>query len=394
MEADERGTRRRGARRGGPGRRLVAYAALLTAATMAFAVLSSLSERPLLETLTYLTRPAWDSPSPVPRRSIVGVYAEGVADATLCALHGWSPRGPGGRPPRVVDAVIFSTELDLLEIRIRELWDVRVWACRFVVIEAPLTFMGVPKPLVLRDNIERFRWALDAGKLVHGVAASLLGPAELRGRPFENEKRTRQAMARLLLRAANLSDGDLLVAADVDEVPAARALRLFRACVGYPDRVALAMPTFLYSFEFPRRAEPSVYRASVRVYRRAERAEVYCRSCLADVVLEDAGWHCSWCFRTLAEIRFKMRSFSHADRLASPALLDEERLQRVVCSGSDVFGMLPEAFTWRALVANSGPTPPARSAVHVPRPVVENASRFAFLLPGHCRRPVGDAYDA
>eukprot|EP00727_Mastigamoeba_balamuthi_P003104 m51a1_g12791 hypothetical protein (287) ;mRNA; r:1147-3478 len=267
-------------------------------------------------------------------------------------------------PPRVVDAVIFSTELDLLEIRLRELWDV---VDLFVVIEAPLTFTGLPKPLVLQENIERFR------------------------DPFDNEARTRQAMAKLLQQSAGLSDGDLLIGADVDEIPAAHAVRLFRQCTGYPDKVHLAMPSFLYSFEFPRRDE-TMYRPWIRVFRARDATVQYCHGCIGEYALEDAGWHCSWCFRTLGEIRFKMLSYSHSDRVTGPAMLDEDRLQRVVCSGEDVFGMLPEAYTWKSLVGNMGPASRARSAVHVPRAVIENTTRYSFLLPGHCKRPAGTTY--
>ncbi len=45
-------------------------------------------------------------------------YAENISLAHLCELHGWSLRT---NPRRVFDAVMFSNEIDLLEIRLQVL---------------------------------------------------------------------------------------------------------------------------------------------------------------------------------------------------------------------------------------------------------------------------------
>jgi hypothetical protein len=45
-------------------------------------------------------------------------YAENISLAHLCELHGWSLRK---NPRRVFDAVMFSNEIDLLEIRLQVL---------------------------------------------------------------------------------------------------------------------------------------------------------------------------------------------------------------------------------------------------------------------------------
>ena len=43
-------------------------------------------------------------------------HAEGIPMSKLCEIHGWTARET---PRRVFDAVIFSNEIDLLEIRMR-----------------------------------------------------------------------------------------------------------------------------------------------------------------------------------------------------------------------------------------------------------------------------------
>lgn len=43
-------------------------------------------------------------------------YAEGTSMSQLCKIHGWVQRKT---PRRVFDAIIFSNEIDLLEIRMQ-----------------------------------------------------------------------------------------------------------------------------------------------------------------------------------------------------------------------------------------------------------------------------------
>ena len=55
---------------------------------------------------------------------------------------------------RVYDTFIFYNELDLLEIRLRELYDhVDV----FVLVESNLTLTNHPKPYIFEESQERFR---------------------------------------------------------------------------------------------------------------------------------------------------------------------------------------------------------------------------------------------
>lgn len=54
----------------------------------------------------------------------------------------------------------------------------------------------------------------------------------------------------------------------------------------------------------------------------------------SEKALADSGWHCSFCFRTIAEYKLKMEGFSHSDRLNGKlGLLDPKRIQEVICKG-------------------------------------------------------------
>ncbi|EEB87915.1 hypothetical protein MPER_14526, partial [Moniliophthora perniciosa FA553] len=69
-------------------------------------------------------------------------------------------------------------------------------------------------------------------------------------------------------------------------------------------------------------------------------------------MLADAGWHCSFCFRTIPEYIQKMKGFSHSDRIGGNMdLLNPKKIQETICTGKDIFGMLPEAYRYADLLA-------------------------------------------
>lgn len=67
-----------------------------------------------------------------------------------CRKHGLSACD---RARRVYDLVLFSTELDWLEIRLHAH---APYVDYFVVVESPTTFTKLSKPLVLQQNWDRF----------------------------------------------------------------------------------------------------------------------------------------------------------------------------------------------------------------------------------------------
>ncbi|TBU33403.1 glycosyltransferase family 17 protein [Dichomitus squalens] len=329
--------------------------------------------------LSYSTRPLWDKPLG-PHTTLPHYYAEGVAfDDHLCALHGWAPRDEN-ELPEVWDAVLFSSELDLLEIRLHELDPV---VSKFFVVEADRTFTGIPKNLTFAEHAERF--APFAHKIVHSVFhARTLNPGES---PFVNEGDQRRHMDALLREHAHeererLKVSPLVLFSDVDEIPYAHTMKLLRRCEA-PNPIHLQMREYLYSFEWP--AGEGSWRA--QVHQLGSPRSGYNHGQVADWKLADSGWHCSFCFRYLHEFADKMTGYSHADRVTDKSLLDPKRIQQTICEGKDIFGMLPEAYKWKDLLALMDKDAYSQpSAVHVPRYLIEQSEKFKFLLPGGCIR--------
>lgn len=290
----------------------------------------------------------------------------------LCRLHGWSLRS---EPRRIYDAIIFSHELDLLEIRWREL---QPYVTKFVILESNTTFTGIPKPLYFTLNQARFAFA--EGKIVHGVYPGRVASHGSREDPFVLESDQRKAINSLIC-YAGISDDDLLIMSDTDEIPSPHTLKLLQWCEGIPPILHLELRNYLYSFEFP--VDYSSWRATVHIYNSGTR---YRHSRQSNVILSDAGWHCSFCFRHLHEFVFKMTAYSHADRVKKKEFLNYSRIQKLICKGQDLYDMLPEEYTFKELIKKMGPIPHSSSAVHLPAYLIQNADRFRFLLPGGCIR--------
>lgn len=187
-------------------------------------------------------------------------------------------------------------------------------------------------------------------------------------------------MNHLLIRAG-ISHGDLVIMSDTDEIPSLHTVKLLQWCDGIPPVLHLELRQYLYSFEFP--IDYSSWRATAQIYGPQTR---YRHSRVADLILSDAGWHCSFCFRHLREFVFKMMGYSHADRVKHKEFLDYTRIQKLICDGDDLYDMLPEEFSFQELIKKMGSIPKSASAVHLPAYLLENAERYKFLLPGGCLR--------
>lgn len=296
-----------------------------------------------LRDLGYATRPLWQKPperfknvirfsndeflwrglDSAPTPSSSNTYA---GYSRVCKAHGLQALPENQAPPKVYDVVIFSVELDLLEIRMRELLNVVDY---FVVLESNVTFSGDLKPLVFQDNQEQFAFAKD--KIVHGVigdlqasssssaAVGISGKAVPKEDPFKNEVKMRVGVSHFI-DSLKPAKGDIALQSDVDEIPSSRAVSLLKHCTGYGDVIHLGMPSYLYSFEFPMErknvdalqvnngegAGPRQWRASAKRYK-SRAYNGYTHSRQSDTILEKAGWHLTFAFKYIEDFIFKMK---------------------------------------------------------------------------------------
>ncbi|KAF9124577.1 hypothetical protein BG015_005065 [Linnemannia schmuckeri] len=344
----------------------------------------------------YLVRPIWDKDPFTWNETIVHYYSEGLTMQERCHAHGWTYTPQAGalraagagvidngsdvmtgptRKGKVYDAVIFSVELDMLEIRMRELYDV---VDHFVILESSRTFTGIPKSAVFQENRERYSFAED--KIIYKlVPLRELLPGE---EPWVNEGAMRDEMTRLLW-STEIKEGDYVILSDVDEIPSRNSVELLSSCDGVPPAVHVNLQSYLYSYEFPV-DDGGTNKASIQQW--PKEGLWYTRRQASSVLLANAGWHCSFCFRLIKDFQFKMKAYSHADRLRYKYMLDKNYLQDAICKGADLFGMFPEAYSYKDLIHRLGPIPKTFNAVGLPSWAVKNSDKFRFLLPGGCKR--------
>lgn len=107
---------------------------------------------------------------------------------------------------QIWDCFMFGGELDLLELRLRELGDV---VDHFVICEAARTHTGQPKPLYFQENRERFSaWG---DQIVH-IVAELDEHASHAWRREEQQRRSMRDVLR-----ARVAPDDAVIIGDVDE---------------------------------------------------------------------------------------------------------------------------------------------------------------------------------
>ncbi|XP_047958964.1 uncharacterized protein LOC125204361 [Salvia hispanica] len=319
--------------------------------------------------ITYFLRPLWESP-PKSFHERPHYYHENVSMENLCKLHGWGIRE---YPRRVYDAVLFSNEADLLKMRWKELYP---YVTEFVLLESNSTFTGLPKPYLFSTVRDQFKFV--EPRLTYGQVPGRFKRGE---NPFVEEAYQRYALD-YLLKQAGIQDDDLLIMSDVDEIPSRHTINLLRWCDDIPPILHLRLKNYLYSFEFF--VDNNSWRASVHVYQSGKTKYAHYRQ--SDEILADAGWHCSFCFRRISEFIFKMKAYSHVDRVRFSHFLSPKRIQKVICKGADLFDMLPEEYTFKEIIGKMGPIPHSYSAVHLPAYILEEADQYKFLLPGNCIR--------
>ncbi|XP_047082105.1 beta-1,4-mannosyl-glycoprotein 4-beta-N-acetylglucosaminyltransferase-like isoform X2 [Lolium rigidum] len=322
--------------------------------------------------VTYFLRPIWEKP-PEPFTVLPHYYSENVSMANQCKLHGWKVRET---PRRVFDAVLFSNELDILDIRWHELGP---YVTEFVLLESNSTFTGLEKKLHFKENRQKFEFA--ESRLTYGMIGGRFVKGE---NPFVEESYQRVALDQLL-KIAGITDDDLLIMSDVDEIPSGHTINLLRWCDDTPEILHLQLKNYLYSFEFF--LDDKSWRASIHRYRAGTTRYAHYRQ--TDVLLADSGWHCSFCFRYINDFIFKMKAYSHVDRIRFSYFLNPKRIQHVICQGADLFDMLPEEYTFQEIIAKLGPIPSTFSAVHLPAYLLEKADQYRYLLPGNCMRESG-----
>lgn len=236
----------------------------------------------------------------------------------------------------IIDCFTFYNELDVLDIRLAELYPV---VDSFVLVEATHTHKGEEKPLYYAQNRQRFAPYND--KIRHIVVGDLPGgPSQ--AAIWRREIGQRQAIARALV---GEPDDALVLISDLDEIPRRECVAHLRGRV--PDDMVITFDQTLYYYNVntqctslrwngTRATHLSNVRAltpdGVRWETLKQRSNEYPRHAR----FPNSGWHLSY-FGDVAHIQKKMRAFLHQE-LVSDEAFDADTIARRMVEGIDVWG--------------------------------------------------------
>jgi beta-1,4-mannosyl-glycoprotein beta-1,4-N-acetylglucosaminyltransferase len=114
------------------------------------------------------------------------------------------------QPMKIFDCFLFFNELELLELRLMELYD---HVDHFVLAEANVTNNGLPKEFIFEKNKDRYKEYLD--KIIY-VKIEDCPPHDI-DNPLRLEEFKRNAIRRGYENIAK--EGDVIMVSDVDEIP-------------------------------------------------------------------------------------------------------------------------------------------------------------------------------
>ncbi len=245
---------------------------------------------------------------------------------------------------KIVDAFTFFDELELLEMRLRELAPV---VDAFVLVESDTSFAGHRKPLVFHEHRERFA----EYPIEYVCVRDMPGGDDA----WAREHFQRDAIARGL---GALAPDDIVMISDVDEIPRRESVAHLRDL--HRDITFFQMRLSYFAFNYVRKGEPQgglLYTTAVHADRARtespselrESRRPYHRKGYEDDggtrFLRDAGWHLSY-FGDEERIRGKIRNFSHQEH-NTEELLASLNLEEITSSRRDIFGR--EKFHWEVV---------------------------------------------
>ena len=214
---------------------------------------------------------------------------------------------------KIYDCFPFYNELDLLELRLTELYD---YVNHFVLVEANSTHQGNPKPYYFEENKERYaQWA---DKIIHIKVDNMPNHPDA----WVNEAHHRDQIMQGLVHA---DADDLVIISDLDEIVRPAALEHMTSS----DQSIFALRMSLHNFKFNyMRVTPGQYDVWGMAGRRAYLTEIsptefrrlrfqftgapYNFKNDGCEVIEHGGWHFGY-MGDNAWLANKARNFAHAE---------------------------------------------------------------------------------
>jgi beta-1,4-mannosyl-glycoprotein beta-1,4-N-acetylglucosaminyltransferase len=226
---------------------------------------------------------------------------------------------------KLIDCFTFYNELDMLELRLTELYDV---ADKFILVESDLTHKGENKRLFFEENKWRYEKWID--KIIH-VKIQFPKHLDVWGR----EKYQRNSFMPSLY-SLGLSNNDIVVISDLDEIPDYNTLNYIKTSYQMKGLFKLEMDHYWASIYNKLISPDKWYHAKIVDWETLKgRTPDECRLDFNCQWWEKGGWHLSY-FGGPEIIINKINSTAHQELNQEKFKVREEVIRKVK-DGLDLF---------------------------------------------------------
>ncbi len=208
--------------------------------------------------------------------------------------------------PKVYDCFTFFNELEILEIKLNELYD---HVDYFVLVESTETFRGTPKPLYFFQNKERFLPFLD--KIIYVPLTDHLETSD----PWQREFFQRNQILKGL---TDCQENDLVIIEDLDEIISAETLPTFVHLLQTGQRPHLTCDQAIYTYYLNRRGHAAGavthwWGSVMTTYANVKLLSPQgIRNLRSPETAIPSGWHFTY-MGGYDRVRKKLESFSHSE---------------------------------------------------------------------------------
>jgi beta-1,4-mannosyl-glycoprotein beta-1,4-N-acetylglucosaminyltransferase len=255
-------------------------------------------------------------------------------------------------PKKIVDCFIFYNELNMLAYRLHALNSV---VDHFVIVEARQTFIGASKPLYFGENKHEPRFAQYADKIIHVVVdLPYQGNIDIsQNQQWANEHFQRNCISRGIDElTSRLNERDIIIVADVDEVPDPTTLaKIKEECVSLNKVMSLEQDFYYYNLKCKHNAKWHSCKAlTFKAYKDMNASFETIRHLQCEKIA-NGGWHMSY-FGDAKFIKNKVENFSHQEHNLKH-ITDVEEIQKKIDEGIDLYMRPGETFEHIAICNNN-----------------------------------------
>lgn len=223
----------------------------------------------------------------------------------------------------IYDCFTFFNELDILEIRLEELYPV---VDKFIIVEGSQTFQGTPKPQYGWENSDKFEKYADK---VSWCNVNVWPPVKDKNRATWEREYHQRNMIKRFLEYSDLNPDDIVLISDADEIPRRSAVEQLN-----PQPVqSLALKTFYYGLNI----FGGHYHTSRAIRWSALTTPQEIRTLDPPPnIIDEAGWHFSY-LGAPEHIAEKFKAFAHSE-LNRPDTTDPVVLRDRMSKATDLWG--------------------------------------------------------